>query len=229
MHINKVGFEIEGGWDGEERVSPFSDLVLVDDHSIDGRMQASDRRLTTTHIGEAISPPMSPDPLVWRSWLQEHWPTDSNLTCGYHIHISLNSLKDYSFLTHKSFLYEVQRVLWKAALGLKLPPKHYIWNRLSGVNQFAQYSTDTTRQIGIRAKRVADPVRYGFLNYCYHLHKTLEFRALPTFETAALAIAFTQIYFDTVESYLDNLSNTVVSRKVALKYGPTGHKKIVLA
>jgi hypothetical protein len=44
--------------------------------------------------------------------------------------------------------------------------------------------------------------RYGWLNFSYGLHGTLEFRALPTFRDAHVAVKFTKAYLDLVNYWL---------------------------
>jgi|SRR3990172_4744357 len=229
MRIRAVGLEVEGGWDGEPGVPPFDDLLLTSDHSVDGRMQPPDKVLQSVHVGEAVSPPLEPLPRVYKDWINKHWPTETNITCGYHIHLSFDKIKDYSLLTTKTFLYHLNARMEELGQELKLPPEHYLWRRLAGVSQFAKLQYDTAKQLGLRQKRVGDPVRYGFLNHCFKLHGTVEFRALPTFETPELAIAFTENYLDFTEEFLDkNQDSMKLTHAVSLYYSPAGPRVISL-
>lgn len=203
--IKLVGLEIEGGWDGEEGKPPFK-LPIIADHSIDGRTVLSDAPLSCTHIGEVVSPPLEPVPALIEAFLDIHWPQYANNTCGYHIHLSTNSMKDYSILTTKSFLYSLVKALQEKAIACALPANHYLFHRLKGANPFAAMNFDASNQIRLRQKSVGSSLRYSILNYSWGLHKTVELRVLPTFKEISLAKEFTFFYLNFVEEALANPS-----------------------
>ena len=208
-HISKVGLEIEGGWAGEPGVSPFSDVSLIQDNSINGQTLCTwDHFLEATHIGEVISPPLPYLGGSWKPWLLEHWPNAAppnrtNRTCGYHIHISLESLKDYTLLTSKVFLFKLRERLISLGVEKKLSAKHPFWGRMGGDNTFCTFYFSAPKQMALKTKQGIHRTRYGWLNFASQIHGTVEFRALPTFDESELALFFTESYFNCVDSYLD--------------------------
>lgn len=203
--INLVGLEVEGGWDGTAMKRPF-DLPIIQDHSVDGRTVQSDKPLTCPHVGEVVSKPLACDPDVIGAWLDKYWPQHTNITCGYHIHVSLKNIKDYSALTTKNFLHKVILDMKKLGREMGLPPTHYFWGRIAGSNPFCTLNFDSSSQISMKQKSVGDRTRYGMLNYAWNIHGTVEFRALPTFETADQARAFTFCYLNSIEDFLEEHS-----------------------
>lgn len=211
-HILQVGFEIEGGWKGTPRVSPFTDITLIEDHSINGQTLKGEP-IRATHVGEAVSPPIDFNEVQdgkpsWEIWLSSHWPDAdpphrTNSTCGFHIHASLDNFLNYSLLTSKTAVFWLRDQLIAHANTLKLRPKHSFWNRMNGANQFCNFQTDPARQMRLNSKNGSRD-RYGFLNYSYGVHGTVEFRALPTFRDAHIAVSFANAYFKFLDQWLDD-------------------------
>lgn len=203
-HLKYVGLEVEGGWDGEKGRRPFSSKLIAD-HSVDGRTLQSDCPLTCTHVGEVVSSPMPA--YNWKEisdWINIHWPQYTNITCGYHIHVSTQNVLDYVKLTKKLFMVGLVERVREKCVELNLPPKHYIYKRMRGDNPFSGFNFDTSNQIRLNRKSVGDRTRYGVLNFSWGLHGTVEFRGYPTFPNKDEAHEFTKLYLDFVDSYLDN-------------------------
>jgi hypothetical protein len=204
--IKLVGLEVEGGWNGKPFVPPFEALALTYDHSIDGTTMPTDKRLVCQHIGEAISPPIEVDKVA--DWIEKYWPQHTNITCGYHIHLSFHSPLHYMLLTKKSYAIRLKKAMENLARERNLPPEHYIWHRLSGRNPFCNMDFDSAGQMSVTQKRVGMRVRYGFLNFALNIHGTMEFRALPTFDNTDDARAFTFHFFNVTEQYVqDEVAN----------------------
>lgn len=226
MRLLKVGFEIEGGWDGEQGISPFTDISLIHDNSINGQTLKT-AAIHATHVGEAVSPPINIGDMItsvdrsipqWQAWLESHWPNAAppnrtNHTCGFHIHLSMGSLRDYALLSSKYFLFALKDRMLEVGKEVKLPSKHNFWQRMEGKNTFATLLYDPARQMEIHNKEEINRQRYGWLNFSYHLHGTMEFRALPTFRDASVAVKFTQAYIDFVEKWLESQKDVVLERK----------------
>lgn len=224
--IHKVGLEVEGGWPGIPGINPFDDLALVADRSIDGRTLAADHPLLAlAHVGEAVSEPLPADQEVIDKWIDKYWPTAANNTCGYHIHISLKSAGNYMRLTSKAFLYSLIEKMKEIGLREGLPKTHYLWRRLNGANPFSMHHFDCSSQIRMARKSVGDRTRYGTLNFAWKIHGTVEFRALPTFESKGLAKVFTREYLEFVEGWLienKNLFTETYSATLHNRAGITG-------
>ena len=204
--LDKVGFEIEGGWDGTPRISPFSDIALIADHSINGQSLGNAPAIAAAHVGEAVSPPLALEDGKWEEWLTIHWPNAeprhrTNRTCGFHIHVSTKSLKDYTLLTSKSFLFALRVKMEEVGKAVKLPKKHIFWERMGGFNRFCELDFEAAQQMRVRRKGGNN--RYGWLNFAWEMHGTMEFRALPTFRDAKVGVRFAKEYLDFIESWLE--------------------------
>lgn len=219
-YIDKVGFEIEGGWAGTPGISPFPDISLKREGSINGQTLFGAKPIEAVHIGEAVSPPLNYEKDAWEEWLLSHWPDAepkhrTNRTCGLHVHISTKSMKDYSLLSSKSFLTQLQTEMVKLGKKLNLPPKHVFWERMYGYNEFCGFDFDPAKQMRV-TNGAGNRTRYGYLNYCYRLHGTIEFRALPTFRDGSIALRFISLYFDQVNAYLASVGKVEIKRSAAL-------------
>lgn len=208
--IDKIGLEVEGGWGGKRFVQPL-DIPIIQDFSIDGQMYPHDRGMKSPHVGEVVSQPMPCRRENIEEWIDKYWPIEANNTCGYHIHLSFTKIKDYSLLTRKTFLFRLIKNLKQLGTELGLSPANYLWARLQGANPFTTINFDAAHQIALKEKRIADRKRYGMLNCCWHIHKTLEFRALPTFRDKGHAKKFTLAYVQEVEKYLEEHANFELS------------------
>jgi hypothetical protein len=216
-YIDKVGFEVEGGWDGKAYESPFSDITLIADHSINGQQLKSSSPIVATHVGELVSPAFPFLDEGWPLWLYEHWPNAApknrtNRTCGFHIHLSTKSMKDYTLLSAKDFLFGLRDRMNELGHQISLPSKHIFWERMDGFNTFCSLNVNPGAQMGLRTKGTSNPLRYGYLNFSWGLHGTMEFRGLPTFRDAQVALRFVAAYLDYVNSYLTLVQNVQVKR-----------------
>ena len=221
--INRVGLEVEGGWNGKPGVPPFDDLRLVADHSIDGTTLPTDKRLETPHVGEAVSEPLEVAQIA--DWIGKYWPHATNITCGYHIHISLKNPLHYMLLTKKTYAIRLKKAMEALARERGLGPDHYIWMRLRGNNPFCNIDFDSSGQMAVKEKRVGMRIRYGFLNFALGIHGTMEFRALPTFDNVDDARAFTFHFLNTTEQFIEDevkkLPKLTRSLTIAENFGKT--------
>lgn len=219
--IFKVGFELEGGWKGEPGISPFKDISLIADHSINGQTLKGARALAAPHIGEAVSPPIPFEGEEWKAWLESHWPNAdppdrTNRTCGFHIHTSFQDFLSYSLLSSKSFLLTLRDRMLELGRELDLPSKHVFWERAHGANTFCSLFFDAASQMKVHTKSLSR-TRYGWLNFSYGLHQTLEFRALPTFRDSWVGIRFAEAYFQLVDGWLEQQAGKTFCRSITLK------------
>jgi hypothetical protein len=153
----------------------------------------------------------------WQGWLTTHWPNAApehrtNRTCGFHIHISLDNWRSYAHLTSKSFLLALRDRMIEVGKEVDLPKKHSFWERMHGANTFCDLFFDPAAQMRLTTK--GGRVRYGWLNFAFNMHGTVEFRALPTFRDAHVAVRFSDEYFQLVERWLAAHDDSLVRTKV---------------
>ena len=183
-YINLIGVEIEGGWKKKPN-------RLRDDGSVHG--------LSASYYGEVCSPPMTIDDVF--TWIDKNTPTTINETCGTHIHISFNKITDYlrcmetSFFNH--FLDWMD--IWGKTIGLH--SSHLYWDRLKGNNRFCIKKFDPKSQIYLKNK---GGTRQTLLNFPYEIHKTIECRLFPAFESSDLYKKAVESFVGCVEIYLKN-------------------------
>lgn len=190
-YIKLVGLELEGGWDCNE----VSELEKEDScyHS-DGSVSCSGNV-----TGEIVSTPLPIGNAV--QWLEEFYPTHMNQTCGFHIHVSLKNEKYYSWLMDKVFYRYYLKEMEK--FGNDYPVKNSsFWSRLKGNNNYCRKKWDADKQSGLRDK---DSYRYTHVNFCYSLHKTVEFRLLPLFKEVTTAKAAMLKTFEIIETHISNM------------------------
>lgn len=183
--IDKVGVELEGGWDKAR-----SDLVK------EGSLYA-EHFSKSACIGELVSEPMAEMEQVM-AYLDENWPTETQVKCGYHIHFSLKNANLYSHCMSKEFFsgfIEAMKV-WAKEYPCR---NQFFLKRLNGSNDFCRLDFIPEQQINLTKK--GNTTRYTVFNFCYSMHKTIECRLFPTFFTTKCAKSATKALLDYVENY----------------------------
>jgi hypothetical protein len=185
--IDKVGLELEGAWN----VRP-PDAAYHADGSVRG--------VSGAIIGEMVSPPMATFADV-STWITAAYPADSNTSCGFHVHVSFKSRRDYAKLMHPAFFEYFSRRMEEWGRKVNLPAAHPFWYRLSGANFFCSKNFVPDTQAQLRRKSNA---RYAQLNYCFKFHGTIECRLAPVFKQANIAVSYTKELCSIYEDFLTN-------------------------
>lgn len=188
-HINKVGVEIEGGWDYQR-----------DDLIPDGSISRDYFSEKSPYVGELVSKPLATKEEVFE-FVGTNWPTEVIDKCGYHIHFSLKNINFYSECMNPVFYQEFLNRMEKWGKDFPCDNKNF-WNRLNDLNRYCRRSFYPEAQIKHTSKSNSGS-RYTHLNYCYGLHKTIECRLFPAFKTAKTAISASEALFDFIEDYLE--------------------------
>lgn len=196
-HINKMGIELEGAWNGTRGKRPFQDVQI----KYDGSVHFSNTYESEfVHFGEIVSDPLSPDDLA--VWAQEHCPDQVNSTCGTHIHVSVKGKTLYGSLLNASFankLLSVYREYNENVIkGLDSDTYHAFHSRLAGFNRYCQKGFKGLDQVDKTSK---EGVRYRQLNYCYALKGTLEIRVLPATTNRTILGDLVRITAATIEEW----------------------------
>lgn len=194
--IDRLGVELEGGWD-----KTFSDTIIQHDGSVHLPLTSTVTGKPSRHYGEIPSPPFT-DLDTLKEWLVKHYPTAVNSHCGFHVHISLRKNLYYSQLMDKAFFKFFRQGAEKWAHRQNFPSDDLIWHRLKGQNKFCTTAFMPHQQTQIIVKEQNDVRRYTMLNYCYGMHGTVECRVAPMFAKPELAFSWVEFIVKTVEEWL---------------------------
>lgn len=202
-NINKVGVELEGGWnrDSEYRDDIKGDCsVQVNDNGDDyDPDEEDDDYHSDSYInGEIVSSPISRwDDLSY--FTLNKYPDKVNETCGLHVHVSTNTVAHYQALVNERFYNFMKYSLHNWGKKANVRPQHRFWNRLKGHNDFCNDFFDPDGQMFETSKSGR---RYCIVNYCFSLHGTMEVRVLPMFEKPKVSLAAINHVLWTVNKYL---------------------------
>ena len=171
--IDRIGIELEGGWDEPPR-----------NHNLasDGSVSTSEAhyvgeiRTRPFRFGEFLDANTQKSGEVWDEFFADY-PDEGNHTCGMHIHVSFLRKGYYAALVRKEFHDWFLDGLYRFGKTLNIRNESF-WKRLRGENYFCGRRYWPSDQINAHTKR---DCRYTAINYCYSLHKTIEFRVLPMF------------------------------------------------
>jgi hypothetical protein len=183
--IDRVGIELEGGWNTQP-----ANAAYHHDGSV--------RTVSSPISGEQVSAPIN----NWAGvadWVTTAYPTESNVSCGLHVHASFKSRSDYAKLMSAEFYaYFLDRMkAWGERVHL--PQTHAFWTRLNGFNRYCEKVFLPEQQVQTRFKT---GVRYAQLNYCFRLHGTIECRLMPVFKQARIAVSAVQEILSCYEDFL---------------------------
>lgn len=181
-YVNKVGVELEGGWN-----APL-DFQLDHDGSV---------HVDAEYVGEVPSPPLKPRAVP--KWMLAHYPDAVNDSCGMHVHVSVNHQWHYAKLMEPEFFSFIKAALKAWGQQLRIRDEHPFWSRLKGQNRYCldEFRPDT--QIVHRDK---GGDRYTMLNYTWARYRTVECRVLPAFASVEIAISAVYAVVDSFETYL---------------------------
>lgn len=191
--INLVGIELEGGWN-ERPNGPGSW------HS-DGSVS----EISLRHAGEFVSPPMVPSKVFL--WIKEHYPQETNHSCGLHVHVSMRHALHYALLMERDYHVFLRDKLfsWGKRAGIRESSAY--WRRLEHGNGYCQRIPSDPEEaqalfLDQARSRCKGSERYFALNYCHALHGTVEHRMLPAFKSAKYAAHTVRFLLRQCERYL---------------------------
>lgn len=186
-YIKRIGVEIEGGWN---RKPPSASIYA--DGSVSIRAPES---------GEISSPPSRFTEI--KKFLRENYPSDTNSTCGMHIHLSFYHNGIYSRLMTEDFYHYFLVEVEKWGKENEDFCDSLFWDRLKGENSFCRRKFNCDEQV---EKEFKDGCRYAHLNYCFTLHNTIEVRIFPAFKQVEAAISALRKTIEIFEEWLKDHS-----------------------
>lgn len=201
-YLSLIGLEIEGGWKEKPNSKLYDDMSIKNSEFYDSQ-----------YIGEIKSPPCEEKEDLFK-FMEENWPTEVTMRCGFHVHFSLKSILFYTQLMDEKFyknyfLKDIKK--W----GKDYPcTNKSFWNRLENGNHFCTNNFYPDLQTKLTTKV---ELRYTHLNYCYLMHKTIECRLFPMFvefETGQSAI---EALLNCVENYLLENPYQEIEEKIELE------------
>lgn len=213
MRIDRIGIELEGGWDAPEPFPSDQETILTSDESLTNGVKNNHGK-NCRHFGEVnTKPPIKLEELD--SWMHLHYPEyiflpsidnspDGTGGCGLHIHLSFLSKDDYAILGSQSFNSYFLKEMEKELKEYKGDEVAHIKHRLLGRNKFCRRVMRPHEQVPIEHKdNNARPLRRRQLNFCYKMHKTVEIRLLPMFYDVNDAIRWIKKVILIFESWLE--------------------------
>jgi len=179
QRIDKIGIELEGGWDESN---------YPEENHHDGSVSCEGHL-----VGETCSPPLKYNQI--ESWVTRNYPDHSNKSCGMHVHFSFTNELAYMQLLNKEF-YEKVFLPNLREWGETNQITGQYWQRLDGNCSFCLKGFKGEIQKSMEGR---DDIRYYHLNYCYSLinsrrtvlkngrrihppMKTIECRVFPIFK-----------------------------------------------
>ena len=205
--VNKCGIEIEGCWK-EIRTDLVPDASLHDGthfetpfalHPVSGQKVAL--------FGELVSPPLSKIEDIYKL-IDENWPDYLHSQCGFHIHISLNSVGLYCHCMSRKFYDNFLSAA--CSWGEKFCPKDRLfWDRLNDKNRYCRKRFIPDAQVVCKSKDDARDrqVRATHFNYCFGQHKTIECRLFPMWQNKDIAKEAVVFLINFFENYLSEITN----------------------
>lgn len=189
--INKVGVELEGGWDEE----PDGEEVKED---------GSVRILDVSYVGEVVSAPLNNMDYLSR-WARTVYPAYTDRSCGLHVHVSLNDQNDMALLAETAFWNYYLRYMESWCGRINSQRDHLrLHIRLVGDERYCARNFSPADQLDTDNEE-----RYTQLNFCaWEKFGTLEFRVLPMFHSISRAIRGIFTIIRCVESYLNGVTAT---------------------
>lgn len=217
MFIDKIGVELEGGWD--ERPT-FYIMRNHLDSSVVGEAHDGSVRVNASWVGEVRVGPLEFKNLTeWQRVLKCMWPQHTNYSCGMHVHLSFKSIRHYDLLANSQVLWPMLRERLEVFQQKNFKfANSRLAKRLKGDNQYCR-----TNRLGPETawKQLrGDEDRYKAVNWCaFPQHGTLEIRVLPQISSPAKGLAMIMTVTNVVEQVI----------KQELKaFAPQRHKHVVV-
>ncbi len=215
--FDRIGVELEGvGWP-QGRGTPgwrHDGSVEIEGHYDEGEVSCecgdpcdcssayccnceSRKETSAGDIGEVASPAFRSLGSV-QEWLRKTWPSESNETCGLHVHVSFPPGLTGALASDKFLNYALRKLeAWGRSHKLVKDDSAF-WHRLEGGNSYCLKENHSERQI------MGGGTRYTMFNFAaWHEHKTVECRLFPMFEGGAeVACEAVAVLLDIYQSYL---------------------------
>lgn len=211
--FKQIGLEFEGGWDSE----PWTRHDYL--HTAhDGSVRVSG----DYHRGEVVTDPLDTLEEALGA-CDDGYPDRVDDSCGFHVHMSFQ-VGDYHRLMDATF-WDHFRAFWVKVIGASragvtpmqcgltpatapgdIPPTwtstdvRRFAHRFNGGNSYCEAVFRPLQQMYNASKGSA---RYAQLNYCHRLHKTVECRLLPQFETREGAKSALKLLVKCFSDYLE--------------------------
>lgn len=170
--INKIGVELEGGWDKHPN------LRTKPDGSVN---------VEANYIGEIDMPPYRPTEFPWeveKTGFFANYPTAVNDTCGMHVHFSFTHPSLYESCVTKEFGTWLLTGLETWGKSHRIKSQRF-YDRIHSKNRYCRNMYYAMYQLGVRGSHTGE--RYSAVNYCLAQHGTMEIRVLPMFKSKEIA------------------------------------------
>jgi hypothetical protein len=188
--IDKMGVELEGGWDAQQISSSASNRTVQTDGSVRFTNACNPHEIVPVRPFTTLEDGLR--------WVEQNYPDHTNHTCGMHTHFSLHRTYHYRLLMLPEFHVYFMKGMEDWGKRLNISNENF-WKRLRGENSHCQRAWNPDVQIRQSGK---DSSRYAHWNFCYRIRKTAECRMLPTFKDRKIACAAITELAQIVESWI---------------------------
>lgn len=185
----KYGVELEGGW----RDRPHSP---IGEWHEDGSVECDGYEC----VGEFVTIGGRSREIV-REFIWDNYPDGVNETCGMHVHVSFQTLLQYSRMMDPLFPRLLLSRLREWGEERKIFSGSPFWSRLNGENSYCALRYRADQQVSEEST-----VRYTAVNYCWNAHRTVEVRVLPMFKKLSLGQEAFDVVANAVKEWLARFS-----------------------
>ena len=134
----------------------------------------------------------------------------TNDTCGFHIHASFKDTNNYLKLTQPDFMTSFVKVMTKT----------FPETKIRTTNNFCRGTYDTGQEVSTIERQFIDTykerTRYKAVNFCYGLHKTVEFRLFPAMQWMSDKDIFSKYVLETV-GFIEHYLNSMPSKNILVE------------
>lgn len=204
--VRRVGLEVEGGWE-----HPCKDKAIIADVSVKPLTDAERVDPRWRHYGELNTPgppPGHPEKggipyEEVEKWLRDHHPDAMNVSCGFHVHVSVRDNDAYVATASRRFFdYFITRVTeW--GKKQRFSAEHEFWQRLNGTSVNSRFCRKRFAPQDQLFKRKKEDDRRTMINWPWRMHKTIECRLFPSFAKVEQNIAAAKEWVSIVEDFLE--------------------------
>jgi hypothetical protein len=214
LHVLNFGYEIEGGFEYEFADRDDDGEYCNEHFRHDGSVSVNDDELED---GEIASPKFRVDRrLQFRQFVGENMPSETNNSCGIHVHVSMNNALAYQKCCDVDFYKLFRKTVWRFMHNGLFSAKtvREFESRYNGRHSTYcrdGFNPDHSINSGFRDFQTESANfqagRYNCINFeAFRKYKTIECRMFPSSEDKDEVIAMVEFWIEFCNNYLQNVT-----------------------